>query len=38
MAWSDDRTLRVAWLRVPDTMARIYETEELLEVETYLVP
>lgn len=32
------RTLRVAWVRTPDRMTRIYETEELLDLETYRVP
>jgi hypothetical protein len=38
MAWTDSQPLRVAWVRIPDRMTRIHETEELLDVEANRVP
>jgi len=37
LAWTDNATLRAAWTKIPN-MDRIYQVEEVLDVQTYTVP
>lgn len=38
LAWTDDTTLRVAWVRRPADLDRLVAIEEVLDVQTYAVP
>lgn len=37
MAWTDDTTLRVATMDVPENLTRMYRVDEILRVETFTV-
>lgn len=38
LAWTDDATFRVAWVRQPAGLDRLVPIEEVLDVQTYTVP
>lgn len=37
IAWSDDTTVRFAWLWLPDELDRVVGIDEVLNVRTYTV-
>jgi hypothetical protein len=38
IAWNDDETVRVAWARVPAELDRLVLVDEILDLQTYVVP
>lgn len=38
LAWTDDATFRVAWVRLPAGLDRLVAIEEVLDVQTYTMP